>query len=140
MTTGGEETERHPPEADEFDEALVEHSVRLWDAERENAARLSGRETLILSAIAAVFGLGLYRIDWFHGKDDVPRVAWGVARCAIKICLAGSLLCFAVAFIGLFTRFTFPVGVTAVPARGTYELARMWVRLTRLGPADRSMR
>ena len=52
------ETDLDLQDDDGFDEILVDHAVRCWDAERENANRLSARSTLLLTALAALFG------DW----------------------------------------------------------------------------
>lgn len=41
--------------------AVLAHAVRNWQAEVENAARLSSRENGILSVIAMLLGLGLFR-------------------------------------------------------------------------------
>src|ERR1700722_11403237 len=82
----------------QFEPILVEHAVRCWDAERENASRLSSRGTLLLSALAALFGLGLFRIDWYRGEHDVSRVPWTWAAWAIKILIGIALVMFALSF------------------------------------------
>lgn len=51
-----------PNEVD-FPAELVEHAARCWDAERENASRLSARGTLFLTALAARFSGWVY-IGW----------------------------------------------------------------------------
>jgi hypothetical protein len=88
----------------EFDETLVDHAVRCWDAERENSNRLSSRGTLLLSALAALFGLGLFRIDWFRGEKDVARVTSAAAVWAIKIFVVLALVTFWVAFLFIMGR------------------------------------
>jgi hypothetical protein len=56
------------------DDALVDHARRMWDAESENASRLSQRVNLSLTVIAALFGLGLFKIEWYRRESDVLRV------------------------------------------------------------------
>src|ERR1051325_9244215 len=89
---------------DEFDQVLVDHAVRCWDAERENANRLSSRGTLVLSALAALFGLGLFRIDWFRGAADVSRVPLPWCVWLVKSFLALALVFFAAAFVRIIGR------------------------------------
>jgi hypothetical protein len=99
-TPGGAATDdsaAEPPPV-KFEPVLIEHAVRMWDAERENSNRLSGRATLLMTALAALFGLGLYRIEWFRGKDDIPRVAPPAAAFVIKCLLAAGLLSLGAAF------------------------------------------
>ena len=86
------------PPTNDFDKSLVDHAVRCWDAERENAARLSARGTLMLSAVAALFGLGLFRIEWFRGVNDQDRIRWIWSIWAIKGFLIFAVLAFALAF------------------------------------------
>jgi hypothetical protein len=88
----------------EFDEILVDHAVRCWGSERENANRLSSRSTLLLSALAALFGLGLFRIDWFRGEKDISRVNASWAVWAIKILLSLGLVLFGWAFVRIMGR------------------------------------
>jgi hypothetical protein len=91
-------------ETEPFDEVLVEHAVRCWDSERENANRLSSRGTLLLSALAALFGLGLFRIDWFRGEKDVSRISSLTAIWAIKILMSLGLVMFGLAFFQIMGR------------------------------------
>ena len=91
----------NPHRTDAFDPLLVKHAERCWNAERENAERLGRRLNLVLSAAAALFGLGLFRIEWFRSQDEIsvlpPRVA-----VLIKLLLLISLVAFAFAFYKLF--------------------------------------
>jgi len=89
---------------DEFDQVLVDHAVRCWDSERENANRLSSRATLLLSALAALFGLGLFRIDWFRGEKDVCRVESAAIVWTIKGLLILALVTFGSAFFRIMGR------------------------------------
>ena len=123
-----------------FDECLVNHAVLIWDAERENAARSTTRETLVLTAIAALFGLGLYRIDWFHGKDDIFRVASPEMRTLIKGLLCASLLCFGAAFRGLFLDLFEPEWLKTIGRRIRCEFARAYLRLCAGGLRESQIR
>lgn len=112
-----------------FDESLLDHAVRLWDAERENAQRLTGRQTLILTAIGALFGLGLFRIEWYRGPNDKPRIASPVAAIVIRGSLGASLVCFAVSFGGLFARYRFPKSTPSSSQRAKYRGSQALLRI-----------
>ncbi len=84
--------------AAEFDPALVEHAVRCWEAERENAARLANRVALVLSVVAALFGLGLFRLEWFRRADEVPRLHPEWSYWLLKSPLTGALIFFGISF------------------------------------------
>jgi hypothetical protein len=43
----------------------LEHAIRRWDSECENAQRLSNRENGLLTILSAVLGLGFFRITDF---------------------------------------------------------------------------
>jgi hypothetical protein len=99
MASKGEE-----PETREFEQVLVDHAVRCWQAECENAARLSARATLFLSAMAALFGLGLYRIEWFRSINDRSRMRWEWSIWSVKCLLSLALFIFAFSFYRILGR------------------------------------
>jgi hypothetical protein len=73
-----------------IDPAWVEHAVRFWDAETENATRIASRQLWIFTGIFALLGLGLYKIEWYTDVNAVPRVTLTWAVWIIKACLASS--------------------------------------------------
>jgi len=77
---------------------LVEHAERCWQAERENAERLSKRATLLLSAVAALLGIGLFRLDWHIPPDHVSAIHPPWLRWAVRILLGIGALLATVAF------------------------------------------
>lgn len=77
-----------------FDSDLIDHMVRCWDAECENAERLARKVTTIISALALLFGLGLFKIEWTVDPKQVSRIPWDWMTWAIKAMLCVALLCF----------------------------------------------
>lgn len=63
----------------------VHHARMRWDAEVENASRLSHRENGILTVIAGILGLGLFKLGTMDPAE--PAVLWFV-----RICLVVSIL------------------------------------------------
>ncbi|HEY8668479.1 MAG TPA: hypothetical protein VIL86_17660 [Tepidisphaeraceae bacterium] len=88
-------------DVDPFDEVLIEHANRCWEAERENAQRLTNRETLILSAIAAIAGIAAYQIQLFRAKEDVAVVQSYTVLMWLKFLLTCSGFLFVITFFGL---------------------------------------
>jgi len=43
---------------------LIEHATRCWEAEVANAERLSGKHRIMVTATAALIGLGLFKVEW----------------------------------------------------------------------------
>ena len=82
-----------------FDESLLEHAERYWQAQCDNATRLTLRGNLTMAALGAMFGLGLYRIEWFRGFRDQLRFECAWAAYGVKIALIISLVLFAFSFI-----------------------------------------
>lgn len=76
-------------------EELVQHVIRVWAAEVENAERLSKKVNGLVSALALLFGLGLFKLDWTMGAGDVARIrlVWSVY--IVKACLILALCLFA---------------------------------------------
>ncbi|MCH7814178.1 MAG: hypothetical protein IID40_09180 [Planctomycetes bacterium] len=86
------------------DDTLPRHAERAWQAETENARRQSARAILLLSVLAAMFGLGLFKIEWTQAADDVARIPSGYAVFAIKAALTLAIASFAAAFLGAISR------------------------------------
>src|SRR5687768_3704621 len=107
MVRGADDPEEDTPTADTestaaikastFPPELIAHMVRCWDAERENAERLAKKVNVIVSVLALLFGFGLFKIEWTYDPDHLSRVESVVTIWLIKICLANSLLLFAIA-------------------------------------------
>ncbi len=57
---------------------VLAHAVRRWEAEVENARRLSNRENGILGVIAMLLGLGLFRGP--DAQEFRPEVLYSIAR------------------------------------------------------------
>lgn len=51
----------------------LEHAVRRWEAELENDRKLSHRENGLMAFVAAVLGLGLFKLELFAAPD---RSGW----------------------------------------------------------------
>lgn len=79
-------------------DCLLQHADRCWRAETENAARLSSRISFLFSGLVALFGLGLFKIEWFGRAEDVVRIESPVAMWSIKLLLLGSVVMFCLAF------------------------------------------
>lgn len=77
-----------------FDSDLVTHMDRCWKANCENAERLNKKIGLLVSALAVLFGLGLYRIEWLVDAKQVSRVQPEWLVWPLKSILAISLICF----------------------------------------------
>ena len=106
-----------------FDECLLAHAERYWDAERENAARLTTRAGVTMTALGALFGLGLYRIEWFRGYRDVLRTESICAAMSVKFMLIVGLLFFVSAFLLMVrsSRLRLSQAVTAAFGNGDYD-------------------
>ena len=117
-------------ESTEFPDVFVDQAVRRWDAERENAVRLAARVNLLYSVVVALFGLGLFKIDWFRGGSDVVRVSPLWMIWTIKSCLLASLVLCGLAFLAIITDTTpnIPAQDDGDPARNPYSSERL--RLT----------
>lgn len=85
----------------ETTQALIDHARLAWDAERENADRLKDKRRVLLTILAAMFGLGLYKFEWFYDPDHAPRVRSEAVLLTIKSCLTIALLVFGWAFVRL---------------------------------------
>lgn len=72
--------------ADDHLDKLIEHANRCWLAETENAQRQVVRVNLMLTVTVALFGLGLFRIEWLRSADAVLNIP-PVAAVMIKIFL-----------------------------------------------------
>lgn len=75
-----------PPRQDPCPERVaLEHAIRRWTAECENAQRLSHRENGLLTVLSAILGLGLFRIGDFPGMPT----GWGTAiKCTLSTAVA----------------------------------------------------
>ena len=66
----------------------LDHAVRRWGAETENAVRLSERENGVLTVIAILIGLGVFKVD-----DLEPRAPqWGYLTVLVAIGATGVLM------------------------------------------------
>lgn len=83
------------------DETLVEHAVRMWDAEVENARRHAARTNIYASLMIALFGLGLFKIDWMHRQDEIARVHWLAVEFLVRGLLIVGLIFIAIAYMKL---------------------------------------
>lgn len=106
---------------DWVDPMLIEHVVRFWEAERENAARIASKQQLISAGIIGLLGLGLYKIDWYADPDALLRATNPIAIWIVKSCLIGSTGLFAWSLWILW-------GGSAKEERGS--TASRWLRLT----------
>jgi hypothetical protein len=79
-----------------FDPHFVEHADRCWEAERENAERMQSRVRLLLSAVSAIFGIGLLKANDFRADLD------GWALWAVMATAALGLVFLAFAFGSIF--------------------------------------
>lgn len=62
---------------------LIEHAKDCWDAEQINAERLANRVKTMITAVVAIFGLGLFKLQWFISSSSIvavqsPRMATGI--------------------------------------------------------------
>lgn len=75
-------------------DALLDHAYRCWLAEEVNAQRLTTRANILLAAMGALLGLGVFRIEWTRPTDSVAVVTepWGTVVKGILI--AGSAFLF----------------------------------------------
>ncbi len=64
----------------------LEHAIRRWGAECENAQRLSSRENGLLALLGVIAGLGFFRLS------DIDKIEWGWALAA-KLLLTAALGC-----------------------------------------------
>lgn len=81
---------------------MVDHAVRCWEAERENAQRIESRRQLIAGAVVAVLGLGFFKFEWAVNPAFTPTVTDPYASLAIRTLLALAIGLFASALFALF--------------------------------------
>ena len=84
-------------EPDPFD-AVIEHAERAWKAECEVAAGLVEKTKFLYTIVAALFGLGLFKIEFSVNPQLVPamHVWWAVVT--VKGGILASVTCFLIAF------------------------------------------
>jgi hypothetical protein len=87
-----------------FDPDLIAHTVRCWQAECENAERLSRKIGLLVSVLAILFGLGLYKIEWTYDPRHFSRIQPEIVLWIVKTLLAFALLCFLIGLTSGLTR------------------------------------
>lgn len=97
------EAGRESVETASFDDVLLSHMTRCWDAQLDIAERLTKKVTLIVSVLALLFGLGLFKIEWTYDPKELPRVHPIELLWAMKVALAVALICFG---MGLFRGLT----------------------------------
>jgi hypothetical protein len=73
----------------------LEHEIRRWEAESENAARISARANGLLTVLTGILGLGLFKLS------DLDKLA-GVGPVAVRALLTFALLPLLVAFYKIF--------------------------------------
>jgi len=71
---------------------LIDHAIRCWEAEVENARRHSARLNLLLPAVLAVLGFGAFNLSWVGNRSTNLEPIWVVW--IVKVLLLGSLLLF----------------------------------------------
>ena len=77
---------------------LLEHSVRCWENECDNAARLVDRIKLVSAMAAAILGLGLFKIEWFYDPSHTSRVRYDWVMWIIRGLLVFALMSLAWSF------------------------------------------
>lgn len=78
---------------------MIEHATRCWAIEESNAKRWSDTQKLMLTVVATLFGLGLYKIEWVYGQGSLSRVPNSMMLYLIKGLMTMSLGAFAWTFI-----------------------------------------
>lgn len=69
---------------------LIDHAVRCWEAEVENARRHAARLNLLLPAILAVLGFGAFNLSSIGRNSPEVEPVW--VFWIVKVLLLGSLL------------------------------------------------
>src|SRR4051812_24120332 len=83
-------------------DVLIDHAARMWESERENAARIQERLNLTGAAIVALLGLGLFSFVWTFQAPSHPLLsAWLVI--VIHALLILAVIAFAVSLGRLYS-------------------------------------
>jgi|GEM_PF-5687788 len=88
--------------SDSSHEMMVSHADRMWQAERENAARIQDRINLTAAAIVALLGLGLFGFVWTLDDKSHP-VLGPIMMVAVHVLLVLALLFFALSLGRLYS-------------------------------------
>ena len=77
-----------------FDPDLILHMERCWKAMCDNAERLNRKVSLLVSALAILFGLGFFKIEWTVDPKHLSRIdpVWMVYP--LKVILTVAMACF----------------------------------------------
>lgn len=78
--------------SEDVNKLYIDHAVRCWDAERENAQRIEAQLKLGSTVAGLLLGLGFFKVEWFYRGDELSRVHMPLAVCLIKTCLVIALL------------------------------------------------
>lgn len=76
---------------------LIEHAVRCWDAERENAERLVSRMKTMSAISGVMLGVGLYRVEWLYNPTFKSAVRYDCVTWMIRFLLATAVVSLAAA-------------------------------------------
>jgi hypothetical protein len=79
-------------------EVYLEHAVRCWTAECQNADRLTHRMQLGATIAGLLIGIGFFKVEWFYRDGDEARVYWSFMAWIIKFLLVTAIFCFSIAF------------------------------------------
>lgn len=80
-------------------ESLIEHARIALDAERENADRIYARHKLLITALAILFGLGLFKVEWVRSDSGISRINSAEWNYAIRAMLSAAVVAFGYAFL-----------------------------------------
>ncbi len=66
----------------------------MWDAERENAERISQKYQLVSAGVFALLGLGLFSFEWMYQEPSEPLM-WRWAIAVTHLLLIAAVICYA---------------------------------------------
>lgn len=83
-----------------FTDQLIDHADRFWQAECANSDRAVSKSNKITTGLVALFGLGLFQIEWYRSPTDVPTMMPS-AGLAVTMLLIFAVLCFVISIVVL---------------------------------------
>lgn len=89
-----------------------EYAKLKWQAECENAERLSKRINLLMTALVALFGLGIFKIEWLRPSGVDSRIEPDWVAWLIKGALTVAIVLFSWALYRLTDQKWKPKGLT----------------------------